>query len=82
MKHLSLIAAACWIALVPARAAEVVVTYKTHQVSLSDIEDILGRPLPRSAYRFTSWWGNGAINGLNTRRLRIDSSWCFWREPR
>ena len=29
MKHMSLIAAACWIALVPARAAEGVVTYKS-----------------------------------------------------
>ena len=28
--------------------------------TFSEIEKILGRPLPRSAYRFSAWWGNGS----------------------
>ena len=30
----------------------------TIQLSFSEIEEILGRPLPRSAYKFSAWWGN------------------------
>lgn len=26
------------------------------RLTFSEIEDILGRPLPRSAYRFSAWW--------------------------
>ncbi|GGI34351.1 DUF7662 domain-containing protein [Bradyrhizobium guangdongense] len=26
--------------------------------TFAEIEEILGRPLPRSAYRFSAWWGN------------------------
>lgn len=27
-------------------------------LTFSEVEDILGRPLPASAYRFNAWWGN------------------------
>jgi hypothetical protein len=30
----------------------------TIQLTFSEIEEILGRPLPRSAYKFNAWWGN------------------------
>ena len=26
--------------------------------TFAEIENILGRPLPASAYRFSAWWGN------------------------
>jgi len=28
------------------------------RLTFSEIEEILGRPLPASAYRFSAWWGN------------------------
>lgn len=30
---------------------------QTIRLTLSEIEDILGRPLPPSAYKFSAWWG-------------------------
>jgi hypothetical protein len=32
----------------------------TIQLTFSEIEKILERPLPRSAYKFSAWWGNGS----------------------
>lgn len=31
---------------------------RTIRLTFSEIEDILGRPLPVSAYKFSAWWGN------------------------
>lgn len=31
---------------------------QTVRLTFSEIEDILGRPLPASAYKFSAWWGN------------------------
>ena len=28
------------------------------RLSFSEVEEIIGRPLPGSAYRFNAWWGN------------------------
>lgn len=28
------------------------------RLTFPEIEDILGRPLPASAYKFSAWWGN------------------------
>jgi hypothetical protein len=30
------------------------------RMSFADVEEILGRPLPASAYKFNAWWGNGS----------------------
>ena len=31
---------------------------QTIRLTFSEIEEILGRPLPPSAYKFSAWWGN------------------------
>jgi hypothetical protein len=31
---------------------------QTVRLTFSEIEGILGRPLPISAYKFSAWWGN------------------------
>jgi hypothetical protein len=31
---------------------------RTVRLSFSEIEALLGRPLPASAYKFSAWWGN------------------------
>lgn len=31
---------------------------QTIRLTFSEIEAILGRPLPPSAYKFSAWWGN------------------------
>lgn len=31
---------------------------QTIRLTFSEIEGILGRPLPPSAYKFSAWWGN------------------------
>ncbi|WP_430644604.1 DUF7662 domain-containing protein [Bradyrhizobium frederickii] len=31
------------------------------RLTFAEVESILGKPLPRSAYRFTSWWST--LNG-------------------
>ena len=31
---------------------------KAVRLTFSEIEGILGRPLPASAYKFSAWWGN------------------------
>jgi hypothetical protein len=31
---------------------------QTVRLTFSEIEMLLGRPLPPSAYRFSAWWGN------------------------
>lgn len=33
----------------------------------SDVEEILGRPLPASAYRFNAWWGNESSRAGHTQ---------------
>jgi len=30
----------------------------TIRLAFSEIEEILGRPLPPSTYKFSAWWGN------------------------
>lgn len=30
----------------------------TIQLTFSEVEEILDRPLPFSAYKFSAWWGN------------------------
>ena len=32
-------------------------------LSFADLEAILGKPLPVSAYKFTAWWGNNCKVG-------------------
>jgi hypothetical protein len=34
------------------------VPVRSLRMSFSDVEEILGRPLPTSAYKFNAWWGN------------------------
>jgi hypothetical protein len=43
---------------------------RTHTIRLtfSDIEEILGRPLPPSAYKFSAWWENEVRAKRGTRR--------------
>jgi hypothetical protein len=31
---------------------------QTVRLAFSEIEALLGRPLPASAYKFSAWWGN------------------------
>ncbi|WP_426615780.1 DUF7662 domain-containing protein [Bradyrhizobium sp. McL0616] len=31
---------------------------RSARFTFSEIEAVLGRPLPPSAYKFTAWWGN------------------------
>ncbi|MET4489739.1 hypothetical protein ABIA94_005326 [Bradyrhizobium sp. LA7.1] len=31
---------------------------RTARFTFSEIEALLGRPLPASAYKFSAWWGN------------------------
>ncbi|MCJ9729559.1 hypothetical protein [Bradyrhizobium sp. PRIMUS42] len=31
---------------------------QTIRLTFLEIEEILGRPLPSSAYKFSAWWGN------------------------
>ena len=33
------------------------------RLSFADLEVILGKPLPVSAYKFTAWWGNNCHVG-------------------
>jgi hypothetical protein len=33
-------------------------TAQTVRLTFSEIEKILARPLPASAYKFSAWWGN------------------------
>ncbi|MBR0755640.1 hypothetical protein JQ604_25970 [Bradyrhizobium jicamae] len=33
------------------------------RLSFADLEAILGKPLPVSAYKFTAWWGNNCKVG-------------------
>ncbi|MBR0755410.1 hypothetical protein JQ604_24795 [Bradyrhizobium jicamae] len=33
------------------------------RLSFADLEAILGKPLPVSAYKFTAWWGNNCSVG-------------------
>lgn len=33
-------------------------TTQTIRLTFSEVEEILGRALPPSAYKFSAWWGN------------------------
>ena len=41
---------------------------QTIRLTFSEIEAILGRPLPPSAYKFSAWWGNESSRKAGTRR--------------
>ncbi|WP_430641853.1 DUF7662 domain-containing protein [Bradyrhizobium cajani] len=42
----------------PLRHQLVQVQDRTVRLTFAEIEALLGRSLPASAYRFTAWWGN------------------------
>ncbi|WIW47849.1 hypothetical protein ML401_06970 [Bradyrhizobium sp. 62B] len=42
---------------------------ETIRLSFSEIEDILRRPLPPSAYRFSAWWGNHTSRKGHTQSM-------------
>ena len=42
----------------PLRAKLDTIREQTVRLTFSEIEDLLGRPLPASAYKFSAWWGN------------------------
>jgi hypothetical protein len=49
------------------------------QLSFEDVERILGRPLPRSAYRPT-WWTNAPYTGH--ARTWLDAGWVVKQHAR
>jgi hypothetical protein len=40
------------------------------RVSFGEIEAVLGRPLPPSAYKYRAWWSNNPDNNVMTRAWR------------
>ncbi|WP_420867667.1 MULTISPECIES: DUF7662 domain-containing protein [Bradyrhizobium] len=42
---------------------------QTIRLTFSEIEAILGRPLPPSAYKFNAWWGNNLRKAGHTQSM-------------
>lgn len=45
------------------------------QAGFDEIEQILGRPLPNSAYRYNAWWANQSGKGHSQTAGWIDAGW-------
>ena len=45
------------------------------EASFTDVEEVLGRPLPGSAYRHSAWWANQSTPGHSQTRGWRSSGW-------
>lgn len=50
------------------------VSTNTHPMTFAEIEKIIGRPLPPSAYKHRPWWSNNVTNSAMTRAW-IEAGW-------